>query len=108
MLANALGMDLYGIDLAAVVNKYIGETRKTASRPLPGRKRWTQCCCLDEGDALLRRRTDVHTANDRHANLETACRSASTRVHAPNGYGRGVCAIRGGRAPHHLESPLAE
>jgi ATPase family protein associated with various cellular activities (AAA) len=67
----ALGIDLYRVDLAAVVNKYIGETEKNLSRVLSRAEDLDVILLLDEGDALLGRRTDVRTANDRYANLET-------------------------------------
>jgi SpoVK/Ycf46/Vps4 family AAA+-type ATPase len=71
LLANALGMDLYRIDLAAVVNKYIGETEKNLEQAFSRAEELDVMLLLDEGDALLTRRTDVNTANDRYANLET-------------------------------------
>jgi len=71
ILASALGLDLYRVDLAAVVNKYIGETEKNLSRVLSRAEDLDVILLLDEGDALLGRRTDVRTSNDRYANLET-------------------------------------
>jgi hypothetical protein len=70
-LAGELGMDLYRMDLAAVVNKYIGETEKNLSRVLERAEDLDVILLLDEGDALLTKRTDVRSANDRYANLET-------------------------------------
>jgi hypothetical protein len=70
-LAGALGLDLYRVDLSAVVNKYIGETEKNLSRVLSRAEDLDVILLLDEGDALLGRRTDVRTSNDRYANLET-------------------------------------
>jgi hypothetical protein len=71
ILAAELGMDLYRVDLAAVVNKYIGETEKNLSRVLAHAEELDVVLLLDEGDALLGRRTDVKSSNDRYANLET-------------------------------------
>jgi hypothetical protein len=71
LLAARLGMDLYRVDLAAVVNKYIGETEKNLHRVLSAAEDLDVLLLLDEGDALLGNRTDVKTANDRYANLET-------------------------------------
>jgi hypothetical protein len=70
-LAAALEMDLYRVDLAAVVNKYIGETEKNLSRVFGVAEDLDVVLLLDEGDALLARRTQVGNANDRYANLET-------------------------------------
>jgi len=71
ILAAELGMDLYRVDLAAVINKYIGETEKNLHRVLSTAEELDVILLLDEGDALLGRRTEVSTANDRYANVET-------------------------------------
>jgi SpoVK/Ycf46/Vps4 family AAA+-type ATPase len=70
-LAAELGMDLYRVDLGAVVNKYIGETEKNLHQVLSRAEALDVILLLDEGDALLGSRTDVKSANDRYANLET-------------------------------------
>jgi hypothetical protein len=71
VLAAELGMDLYRVDLSAVVNKYIGETEKNLHRVLSRAEELDVVLLLDEGDALLGSRTEVKSANDRYANLET-------------------------------------
>ena len=71
ILGAALGMDVYRVDLAAVINKYIGETEKNLHRVLSRAEALDVLLLLDEGDALLGQRTDVKSANDRYANLET-------------------------------------
>jgi hypothetical protein len=71
LLAARLGADLFRVDLAAVVNKYIGETEKNLHRVLAEAEALDVVLLLDEGDALLGGRTDVRSANDRYANLET-------------------------------------
>ena len=71
VLATELGLDLYRVDLAAVVNKYIGETEKNLSRVLSRAEDLNVILLLDEGDSLMTRRTDVKSANDRYGNLET-------------------------------------
>ncbi len=71
IIAAELGMDLYRVDLAAIVNKYIGETEKNLHRILSRAEALDVVLLLDEGDALLGSRTDVKSANDRYANLET-------------------------------------
>ncbi len=71
ILAAELGMDLYRVDLAAVINKYIGETEKNLHRVLSTAEELDVILLLDEGDALLGSRTEVKSANDRYANLET-------------------------------------
>jgi hypothetical protein len=71
LLAATLSKDLYQLDLSAVINKYIGETEKNLNRVFDLAEEMDVVLLLDEGDALLTRRTDVQTANDRYANLET-------------------------------------
>ena len=66
-----LGRDLFRIDLAATVNKYIGETEKALERALAAAEELDIVILLDEGDSLMARRTDVGNSNDRYANLET-------------------------------------
>src|SRR5205807_6278687 len=70
-LAAALQMDLYRVDLAAVVNKYIGETERNLNQVLSRAEELDVMLLLDEGDALMTKRTEVRNANDRYANLET-------------------------------------
>jgi hypothetical protein len=71
LLASALEMDLYRVDLSTVVNKYIGETEKNLNRIFTLAEELDVILFLDEGDALLTQRTGVQTSNDRYANLET-------------------------------------
>ena len=71
VLASALGMDLYRLDLSTVVNKYIGETEKNLNQVFSHAEELDVILLLDEGDALLTQRTGVSNANDRYANLET-------------------------------------
>lgn len=71
MLAVELGKDVYRIDLAAAVNKYLGETEKNLDRALSAAEELDVVLLLDEGDALMANRTDVGSSHDRYANLET-------------------------------------
>jgi len=70
-LARRLAKDLFRIDLAASVSKYIGETEKNLDRAFAAAEELDCILLLDEGDALMTRRTEVGSANDRYANLET-------------------------------------
>ena len=71
LLAAELDKDLYRVDLAAVVDKYVGETEKNLDRILSTAEELDVVLLIDEGDSLLGNRTEVRTANDRFANLET-------------------------------------
>jgi len=71
ILAAVLQTDVYRVDLASIVNKYIGETEKNLSQLLARAEELDVILLVDEGDALMTNRTDVKSANDRYANLET-------------------------------------
>jgi hypothetical protein len=71
LLARELEMDIYRVDLSAVVNKFIGETEKHLGRLFDRAEETDAVLLFDEGDALFGRRTSVHTSTDRYANLET-------------------------------------
>jgi hypothetical protein len=70
-LAARLNLDVYRVDLAAAVSKYIGETERNLDQVLGRAEELGILLLLDEGDALMARRTEVGNANDRYANLET-------------------------------------
>jgi hypothetical protein len=70
-LGGALQMDVYRLDLAAVVNKYIGETERNLNQVFSRAEELDVILLLDEGDSLMTQRTDVRNSNDRYANLET-------------------------------------
>ena len=72
VLAGALGVDLYKIDLSVVVSKYIGETEKNLSRIFTEARTSNAILFFDEADALFGRRTQVRDAHDRYANVETS------------------------------------
>ena len=69
-IANELGFDLYRIDLAAVVSKFIGETEKNLKRIFDAAERGGGALFFDESDALFGRRTEVRDSHDRYANIE--------------------------------------
>lgn len=71
ILAAAVGRDIFRVDLASVINKYIGETEKNLHEVLAHAEALDVVLLLDEGDSLLGRRTEVKSSNDRYANLET-------------------------------------
>lgn len=70
ILAGHLEMDLYRVDLASVVNKYIGETEKNLRRVFDAAERSGALLFFDEADALFGTRTEVRDSHDRYANLE--------------------------------------
>ena len=70
IIANALGLDLYRIDLSSVVSKYIGETEKNLERIFSAASRANAILFFDEADALFGKRSEVKDAHDRYANIE--------------------------------------
>jgi SpoVK/Ycf46/Vps4 family AAA+-type ATPase len=70
ILANDLNLDLYGVDLAGVVSKYIGETEKNLRRIFDAAERSGAILFFDEADALFGKRTEVKDSHDRFANIE--------------------------------------
>jgi ATPase family associated with various cellular activities (AAA) len=72
VLAGELGLDLYRIDLAGTVSKYIGETEKNLRRVFDAAEASGAVLLFDEADALFGKRGDVKDAHDRYANLEVA------------------------------------
>ncbi len=72
VLANELGLDLYRVDLSAVVSKYIGETEKNLERVFRGAEASGAVLLFDEADALFGKRSDVKDSHDRYANIELA------------------------------------
>jgi AAA+ superfamily predicted ATPase len=69
-IAGALGLELYCIDLATVVSKYVGETEKNLRRVFDAAERSGVVLLFDEADALFANRTEVRDSHDRYANLE--------------------------------------
>ena len=72
VLARELGLDLYRIDLAATVSKYIGETEKNLARLFDAAEASGAVLLFDEADALFGKRGEVRDGHDRYANLEVA------------------------------------
>jgi len=70
VIANALGLDLYRIDLAQVVSKYIGETEKNLDKVFTAAANANAILLFDEADALFGKRSEVRDSHDRYANLE--------------------------------------
>ena len=72
VVAGDLGLHLYVIDLATVVDKYIGETEKNLDRIFDEADRVNGVLLFDEADAIFGKRSEVKDAHDRYANVEVA------------------------------------
>jgi hypothetical protein len=71
-IANEASLDLYRIDLAATVSKYIGETEKNLKRLFDAAEASGAVLLFDEADALFGKRSEVKDSHDRYANIEVA------------------------------------
>jgi hypothetical protein len=70
VIANHLRLNLYRIDLSAVVSKYIGETEKNLARMFDEAESGGVVLFFDEADALFGKRTEIRDSHDRYANIE--------------------------------------
>jgi SpoVK/Ycf46/Vps4 family AAA+-type ATPase len=70
VLANDLQLDLYRIDLASIVSKFIGETEKNIDRIFAAAGESSLILFFDEADALFGNRSEVKDSHDRYANIE--------------------------------------
>jgi hypothetical protein len=72
VLAHEAGLDLWRVDLSAVVSKYIGETEKQLDHVFGLAREGDAILFFDEADALFGKRSEVKDAHDRYANIEVA------------------------------------
>ncbi len=72
IIAKELNLDLYRVDLSAVVSKYIGETEKNLSQIFNAAEAGGVVLLFDEADALFGKRGEVKEARDRYANQEVS------------------------------------
>jgi hypothetical protein len=72
VLAHELKLDLYRIDLSAVVSKYIGESEKNLRRVFDAAEDSGAILLFDEADALFGKRSEVKDSHDRYANIEVS------------------------------------
>ena len=70
IIAGTLGMDLYRVEIPAVVSKYIGETEKALDQLFREAQGTSVILFFDEADALFGKRSEVKDAHDRYANIE--------------------------------------
>jgi hypothetical protein len=70
LIARELGLELYRIDLARIVSKWIGETEKNLAEVFDAAEDGQVVIVFDEADSLFAKRTEVKSSVDRYANLE--------------------------------------
>ncbi|WP_407571452.1 ATP-binding protein [Deinococcus altitudinis] len=71
VLAHALNLDLYRIDLSNVSSKWIGETEKNLKKVFDAADEGGAILLFDEADSVFGKRADVQGSNDRYANMTT-------------------------------------
>jgi hypothetical protein len=69
-IAGELDRDLWIVDLAQVVSKWLGETQRNLDQLLTEASRAGAILLFDEAEGLFGRRAEVSDARDRYANLE--------------------------------------
>jgi hypothetical protein len=72
VIAHELELDLYRIDLAGVVSKYVGETEQNLRRVFDAAEEGGALLVFDEADALFGKRSEVKDSHDRYANIEVS------------------------------------
>src|SRR4051812_21901824 len=72
VLAAELGLEIFRVDLATTVSKYIGETEKNLDRIIGAAEGSNPFLFLEEAEALFGKRSEVGDSHDRYANIEVA------------------------------------
>jgi SpoVK/Ycf46/Vps4 family AAA+-type ATPase len=72
VIARQAGLELFQVDISAVVSKYIGETEKNLEAVFRVAEGSDVLLFFDEADALFGKRSEVSDAHDRYANIEAA------------------------------------
>lgn len=72
VVAKELQLELYKVDLAGVVSKYIGETEKNLAEVFREGKKSQAILFFDEADVLFGKRTEVKDSHDKYSNMEAA------------------------------------
>lgn len=70
VVAHALKLDLYRVDVSSMVSKYIGETEKNLRHIFDAADEGGVILLFDEADSLFGKRGDVQSSNDRFANTQ--------------------------------------
>lgn len=72
VIAREVGLELFQVDVSAVVSKYIGDTEKNLERIFRAAEGSDVLLLFDEADALFGKRSEVADAHDRYANIEAS------------------------------------
>jgi hypothetical protein len=72
VVANELGMEVYRVDMSALVSKYIGETEKNIDELFCEAEKSGGILFFDEADAIFGKRGEQRDSHDKYANMQTA------------------------------------
>ncbi len=72
VIAGSLGLDLFKVDLSAVISRWVGETEKNLKEIFDAAEGGSSVILFDEADSLFGSRGDVKQAQDRFANQEVS------------------------------------
>jgi ATP-dependent 26S proteasome regulatory subunit len=70
VIASELGLQLLRINVASIVDKFIGETEKNLTKIFEQARPDTTLLLFDEADSLFSKRTEVTHAVDRYSNMD--------------------------------------
>ena len=71
-IANELNLELYRVDMASVLSKYVGESEKKLGNIFEQGQKSQSILFFDEADALFGKRSEVKDSQDKYANASTA------------------------------------
>lgn len=72
VLATELQLDLYRVDLASVVSRWVGETEKNLRQVFDAAEAGGVILLFDEADAIFGKRSEVKDSQDRYSNIEVS------------------------------------
>ena len=72
VIAGSLGLDMFKVDLSAVISRWVGETEKNLKEIFDAAEGGSSVILFDEADSLFGSRGDVKQAQDRFANQEVS------------------------------------
>ena len=72
VMAKELDLELFRVNLSAVVSKYVGETEKNLNQIFDEASKSLCILFFDEADVLFGKRTEVKDSQDKYQNMEAA------------------------------------
>ncbi len=72
VMANELNLELYKVNMAGVMSRYVGESEKKLEQIFEQGKKSQSILFFDEADVLFGKRSETKDAQDKYANASTA------------------------------------